>query len=162
MIDQQLLDLAADVGKALRPNGLRLATAESCTGGLIGHLMTEIAGSSDYYHGGVIAYDNAVKREVLGVELATLEQYGAVSEECAREMAGGVRRLLGTQVSLATTGIAGPGGGSAQKPVGLVYIALATSDGVRVERCLFQGDRSRIKAETARRGLQMVLEALAV
>lgn len=123
-------------------------------------MVTEIAGSSAYYLGGIIAYDNAIKRGVLGVDPLTLERFGAVSEACAREMALGVRRVLDVEVSLATTGIAGPGGGTPEKPVGLVYIALATPEGVRCERHVFGGDRSVNKLETARRALEMLLDTL--
>ncbi len=159
-MDQHLITLAQEIGERLHSADRRLATAESCTGGLIGHIVTEIAGSSAYYLGGIIAYDNAIKRGVLGVDPLTLERFGAVSEACAREMALGVRRVLDVEVSLATTGIAGPGGGTPEKPVGLVYIALATPEGVRCERHVFGGDRSGNKWETARRALEMLLDTL--
>lgn len=160
MEQSELRALSAEIGRRLVQRGWRLATAESCTGGLLGHLLTEIAGSSAYYQGGVIAYDNAVKAGVLGVEAQTLERYGAVSDACAHEMAQGVRRLLGTEIGVATTGIAGPGGGSAAKPVGLVYIAVATPDGMVAERHVFAADRSGNKIETARRALEIVYGAL--
>src|ERR687886_1488095 len=134
MMDQNAIELVRTAGERLRRAGGGVATAESCSGGLVGHWLTEIAGSSDYYQGGVIAYDNAVKRDLLGVNPATLQTVGAVSEACARGMAEGVRRLLGTEVAVSTTGIAGPGGGSPEKPVGLVYIAVATPRGTRCER----------------------------
>lgn len=154
------VELATVAGERLRREGLRLATAESCSGGLVGHLLTEVAGSSAYYQGGIIAYDNAVKRALLGVSPETLESAGAVSDACAREMAAGARHLLGTQVAVATTGIAGPGGGSAEKPVGLVYIAVAAPGGTCCERHLFAGDRSTIKQATARRALELLLDAI--
>ncbi len=154
------IDLARTAGEGLRRVGWRVATAESCSGGLVGHLLTEVAGSSGYYQGGVIAYDNAVKRALLGVSPATLERAGAVSEACAREMAEGARRLLGTEVAIATTGIAGPGGGSPDKPVGLVYIAVAAPGGTRCERHLFGGDRSTIKGATARHALELLLNTI--
>ena len=160
MIDQGIVDLSRAIGARLRNAGWRVATAESCSGGLVGHLLTEIAGSSAYFQGGVIAYDNAIKCGLLGVRAETLEQYGAVSEACAREMAAGARRAVGTEVAVATTGIAGPGGGTPKKPVGLVYIAVATPNGTRCERRLFTGDRSTIKVETARRALELVREML--
>src|SRR3712207_5216894 len=119
-------ELAQHVGAQLQRRQLTVATAESCTGGLIGHLLTEIAGSSAYFMGGVIAYSNAVKHSLLDVPEATLAAVGAVSEETARAMAQGVRARLHTDIGIATTGIAGPGGGTPQKPVGLVYIAVAT------------------------------------
>jgi PncC family amidohydrolase len=160
LIDQHDSELARAAGERLIKVGWRVATAESCTGGLVGHLLTEIAGSSSYYLGGVIAYDNAVKRNILGVKAETIETVGAVSERCAREMAAGAQRLLGTEVAVATTGIAGPGGGTPQKPVGLVYIAVATPSGILCERYVFGGDRTGNKEETARRALELLLENL--
>ncbi len=159
-MDHELYVLAQQTGKALLRTGWRLASAESCTGGLIGHSLTEVAGSSAYYQGGVIAYDNAVKEHVLGVARATLDSVGAVSEPCAREMVAGIRRLLHTQIGVATTGIAGPGGGTPDKPVGLVFIAVATPDVVRCERHVFSGDRAAVKQATARRALELVNKAL--
>jgi PncC family amidohydrolase len=116
------------IGKALSARGLTLATAESCTGGLIGHRITNVAGSSAYYLGGVIAYDNRIKAGLLGVSEADLASYGAVSEPVARQMAEGVRTRFGADYAVAVTGIAGPGGGSEDKPVGLVYVAVARVD----------------------------------
>ncbi len=155
-----LSDLAAQVLAGLRVNTWRLATAESCTGGLVGHLLTEIPGSSESYLGGVVAYDNAVKRDVLGVSDQTLLAAGAVSDVCAVEMAAGARRLLGAEVAVSTTGIAGPGGGTIEKPVGLVYIAVVAPTGSRCERYIFDGNRSDNKNQAARRGLELILELL--
>ncbi len=159
-MDDHAFDLAREIGSKLTRAGWRLATAESCSGGLIGHLLTEIPGSSAYYQGGLIAYNNAVKSDLLGVAAATLVDFGAVSEPCAIEMAGGVRRLLGTEVAIATTGIAGPGGGSDHKPVGLVYIAIATPAGARCAKHVFGGDRTRIKEATTIQALEMLLAVL--
>lgn len=159
-MDQHAIELARKVGVLLKGAGWRLATAESCSGGLIGHLLTEIPGSSAYYQGGVIAYDNAVKLRVLRVGLETIERFGAVSETCALEMAAGVRSLLGTEVAVATTGIAGPGGGSDEKPVGLVYIAIATPAGSSCGRFVFGNDRGVNKLETAHRALAMIAATL--
>ena len=159
-MDQHTIALAREAGTRLSSSAWRLATAESCSGGLLGHVITEIAGSSGYYQGGLIAYDNAVKRDLLGVSPATLETVGAVSAECAKEMAHGACRLLQTDVAIATTGIAGPGGGSPEKPVGLVYIAVATPAGTRCERYLFDADRTGNKALTARRALELLLAVL--
>lgn len=153
--------LAQQVGAALQARGWTLATAESCTGGLIGHTLTEIAGSSAYYLGGIVAYSNAVKQAQLGVPQATLNSVGAVSAETARAMAQGVRARLQADVAVATTGIAGPGGGSAAKPVGLVFIAVATADATSSQRYIFSGDRSAIKQQTAQTALQLVLDTLA-
>ena len=155
------LSLAQQVGAALGARGWTLATAESCTGGLIGHAITEIAGSSAYYLGGIVAYSNEVKQAQLGVPAATLERGGAVSAETARAMAEGARARIGADITVATTGIAGPGGGSEAKPVGLVFIAIATADATRSQRYIFSGDRAAVKRQTAQTALQLVLDALA-
>jgi PncC family amidohydrolase len=125
------------VGQLLKQHGLTLAVAESCTGGLISHRITDVPGSSAYYQGSVISYSNEVKERVLHVQRDTLERHGAVSEQAAREMAQGVRDVLYADVGLAVTGIAGPDGGTPEKPVGLVYIALAAPDGVWAERYIW-------------------------
>jgi PncC family amidohydrolase len=148
------------VGPLLRRQGATVATAESCTGGLIGHLLTNVSGSSDYVLGGVIAYADEIKERVLGVRAETLAAHGAVSRETALEMARGARRLLGADYALAVTGIAGPGGGSVDKPVGLVYIALAGPGVERCERHVWEGDRRDNKERSARRALQMLVEVL--
>lgn len=155
-----VLDLARRAGDLLQARRLTLATAESCTGGLIGHLITDIAGSSAYYVGGIIAYSNAVKQSQLGVPQATLETVGAVSEETALAMAAGIRTKLHAAVGVATTGIAGPGGGTAAKPVGLVYIAVATPLTTLCRRHVFNGDRHAIKQQTAVAALQLLLNVL--
>jgi PncC family amidohydrolase len=148
------------IGPLLRDCAATLASAESCTGGLIGHLVTNISGSSDYYLGGVMAYANSVKQRVLGVRAETLERDGAVSEATAIEMARGVCRLLGADYGLSVTGIAGPTGARPGKPVGLVYIALAGPDVERCERHVWDGDRVANKMDSARRALQMLIELL--
>jgi PncC family amidohydrolase len=137
------------IGQLLRARGLTLAVAESCTGGLVGHRITEVAGSSDYYRGGVVAYADEVKESLLGVPRRVLAEHGAVSAVTALAMAQGVRQALGADVGLAVTGIAGPGGGTPDKPVGLVYTALATPDGEWVEPHLWRGNRSVNKALSA-------------
>jgi PncC family amidohydrolase len=148
------------VGTLLRQRGATVVTAESCTGGLIGSLLTDVSGSSDYYLGGVIAYSNEVKQHVLGVAAETLATAGAVSQESAIQMARGARRLLGADYALAVTGIAGPTGGTPQKPVGLVYIALAGPDVERCERHVWDRDRLGNKMLTARRALELLIEVL--
>ena len=158
LMDRDVIELARAAGEELQRRGWCLSTAESCTGGLIGHLVTEIPGSSAYYQGGVVAYANEIKQQVLGVSAATLRTDGAVSGACASEMAAGVRRLFGADVGIATTGIAGPGGGSAEKPVGLVYIAVETPDGTWCERHVFGSDRTENKQQTVVRALQLLLE----
>lgn len=159
-MEQNLIDVAREVGVGLQQRGWRLSTAESCTGGLIGHLLTEIPGSSAYYQGGVIAYANDVKQGVLGVSAEILMTDGAVSRACALQMAAGVRTLLSTDAAIATTGIAGPGGGTDQKPVGLVYIAIETPDGAWCERRVFGTDRSLNKQQTVVDALGLLLELL--
>jgi PncC family amidohydrolase len=150
--------LAIEVGEALRARGWWVATAESCTGGLVLHRLTNIAGSSAYVLGGVVAYDNRIKRALLGVSTQTLETHGAVSAETAAEMARGALERLGADVVVSITGIAGPGGGTPEKPVGLTYIGVATKAGdVRVERHIGSGDRLAIKTQSADAALRMVL-----
>ncbi len=153
--------LEVRVGALLRRRGLTLSTAESCSGGLLGHRLTNVAGSSDYYLGGVIAYANAAKVSLLRVDAELLAREGAVSAAVALQMAAGARRRLRADIGLATTGIAGPGGGSAEKPVGLVYIALAGRGVELVERHVWPCDRLGNKEATAQRALEMLLDYLA-
>jgi len=148
------------VASLLKEKGLWIATAESCTGGLIGHKLTNIPGSSEYFKGGVISYGNEVKMKLLGVKEETLKKYGAVSEQTAREMAEGVKKLMDVNIAIATTGIAGPGGGTETKPVGLVYAALAHDDGVIVKKFVFNGAREENKESFANAALNMLLEYL--
>lgn len=155
-----LLELAQHSGAVLQTHGWTIATAESCTGGLLGHMLTEIPGSSAYYQGSIIAYSNAVKRDLLGVPEAILLNDGAVSEATARAMAESVRERLRCDVGIATTGIAGPGGGSETKPVGLVYIAVATPTTTHCQRYIFSGDRSANKKESAVAAFQLLLRML--
>lgn len=155
-----LAALAGRVGEALRERGLTLATAESCTGGLIGHLLTEIPGSSDYYLGGLISYSDALKRAELGVDERVLERHGAVSAQTCVAMAEGARRRYGAQVAVAVTGIAGPSGGSAAKPVGLTYVAVADEQGHEVQRHQWPGDRHANKVASAGAALALLHERL--
>lgn len=150
--------LEEQVGSLLRQHQWTISTAESCTGGLILHKLTNIAGSSDYVLGGVVAYSNQVKQNVLRVKQGTLIAHGAVSEQTATEMVVGVRDLLKTDVALSVTGIAGPGGGTASKPVGLTYIGLAgPNDILIVKRHVWEGDRIAIKEASAQAALQLIL-----
>jgi nicotinamide-nucleotide amidase len=137
------------VGELLRRSGHTIAVAESCTGGLIGHRLTDVPGSSAYLRADIVAYSNAIKQSVLGVSAAALEQHGAVSCEVAEEMARGVRRLAGTTLGLATTGIAGPDGGTPEKPVGTVCIALDSDSGTRSHRYQLWGTRDWVKLLTS-------------
>lgn len=146
--------------KVALEKGITIGTAESCTGGLVGKMLTDLGGSSGYYQGGVISYANAVKEQVLGVSSETLATYGAVSEETAKEMVEGVFRVLRTDYAIATTGIAGPGGGSQEKPVGLVYIGIGTPRGITVHKKIFIGDRASIRKSVAERAIQYVYKEL--
>jgi nicotinamide-nucleotide amidase len=148
------------VGRALRTRGWTLAIAESCTGGLIGHLLTREAGASDYLLLDAVTYANSAKQQVLGVDEDALRGHGAVSAEVASRMAEGARRVSGADLALAVTGIAGPTGGTESKPVGLVYLAVATSKGTVVkERTFPYADRNMIQTVAAYAGLALVLEA---
>lgn len=144
------------VGELLRQKKLTLATAESCSGGLLGGKITAEAGSSDYYLGGVVSYANQAKEILLGVDPDNLRKHGAVSEIIAKEMAEGARRAIGADLGVSTTGIAGPGGGTEDKPVGLVYIALAHPAGVIVEKRKFAGNRDSIRNMTVETALNML------
>ncbi|WP_127135622.1 competence/damage-inducible protein A [Veillonella sp. 3913] len=146
--------------KVALEKGITIGTAESCTGGLVGKILTDLGGSSGYYQGGIISYANAVKEQVLSVSSETLATYGAVSEETAKEMVEGVFRVLRTDYAIATTGIAGPGGGSQEKPVGLVYIGIGTPRGITVHKEIFIGDRSSIRKSVAERAIQYVYKEL--
>jgi PncC family amidohydrolase len=155
---QEILEITA--GQLLRQRGLRLAVAESCTGGLIGHRLTNIPGSSDYYMGSVTAYAYEVKVRLLGVSWATLEMYGAVSREVAIEMARGVRASLDADIGLSVTGIAGPGGGTPEKPVGLTWIGFSSSDVEFARQFIWQGDRLQVKEQSAEVALRILVEYL--
>jgi nicotinamide-nucleotide amidase len=152
-------DLAAVVLDLCRARKLKLAVAESCTGGLLGERLTNIPGSSDAFLGGVIAYDNAVKRELLGVSAEALDEHGAVSEPVALQMAAGIRKRTGADLGVSVTGIAGPGGGTAEKPVGLVWIAVDAND-AKARRFHVGGDRAEIRQRAAQAALEMLRRAL--
>ncbi|MCK8826531.1 competence/damage-inducible protein A [Natroniella acetigena] len=147
------------VAKLLLEHGLTLATAESCTGGLLGARLTDVSGSSAYFERGVISYSNQAKQELLGVAEETLRQYGAVSSQTAQEMALGIKKRAGTDLGLAITGIAGPTGGTPQKPVGLVYIAVADKEDVTSYKYQFKGGRERVKFLTSQQALKLLLES---
>lgn len=149
-----------EAGRLLAGKNLTLAVAESCTGGLISHRLTNIPGSSEYFLGGFVTYSNIVKETVLGVEHHLIEEYGAVSTHVVQSMARGARRLAGADVSLAVSGIAGPTGGTAEKQVGLVFIAVDGVGGTKVAKYNFKGDRLSIKDQSAHAALDMLKEAL--
>jgi PncC family amidohydrolase len=149
--------LEGRIGAALRSRSMTLALAESCTGGLIGHRLTNIAGSSEYFLGGIVAYAYDAKERLLGVHHQTLYEHGAVSRETAIEMARGARVALGADIGLSVTGIAGPTGGLPGKPVGLTWIAISTRDDEHAEQRIWQGDRDQNKALSAEAALEMLL-----
>ncbi len=152
-IEQEISDL-------LRRKGLTLGVVESATGGLISHLVTAVSGSSDYYKGSVTAYSNEIKVKIVGVSQQTINKYGAVSPQVAEEMAAGGRKLLGTNICLSDTGIAGPGGATPSKPVGLFYIGLADQTGTYSRKHNFRGDREQNKQEAAETALKWLKEYL--
>lgn len=150
------MTVAEKLVELLKARSLTCATAESCTGGGIGAAITGVPGSSAVFAGGVISYSNEVKRGVLGVSAENLERFGAVSPQVAAEMAAGARRLMQTDLAVAVTGIAGPDGGTPEKPVGTVWFGIATPDGVRTERALFTGDRGEVRGKTVLHALGML------
>ena len=150
------MSVAEKLVALLKAQGLTCATAESCTGGGVGSAITAVPGSSAVFAGGVISYSNDVKRDVLGVSADILQNVGAVSSETAAQMAEGARRLLKTDLAVSLTGIAGPDGGSEEKPVGLVWFGLATTDGVRTEKCIFRGDRAKVREQAITHALGML------
>jgi len=152
--------LESEVGKLLRQQRLTLAVAESCTGGLVGHRLSNVPGSSEYFLGDVVAYSYEAKERLLGVPHDVIVREGAVSEAVALALARGVRRLLDADLALGVTGIAGPGGGLPTKPVGLVYIALVTPQGERVVRHVWQGDRLSNKQQSAEAALLLLRDYL--
>jgi nicotinamide-nucleotide amidase len=152
----EMEDLAKSAGELLKKTGLTLSLAESCTGGLIAHRITNISGSSNYFLGGVVAYSNEAKEKILGVPHETLLRYGAVSENTALAMAEGVRTFSGIEVGLSATGIAGPTGGTPDKPVGTVWLAARVGDRERVVCRRFLGDRDQIRRRAAQSALDLV------
>ena len=154
------MSLEEEVGSLLRAGGKTIALAESCTGGLVSHRLTNIPGSSDYFICGFVTYSDSAKETVLGVGHELLIRYGAVSAPVVKSMARGAKRLAGADFALALSGIAGPAGGSREKPVGLVYIALEGPAGTKVAKHNFQGERSAVKNQSTRKALLMLREAL--
>lgn len=148
------------VGEALRRRNMKLATAESCTGGLIAHRVTNIPGSSDYFPGGVVAYAYEAKVAMLGVSWDTLHAFGAVSSETVLEMARGAKKAFGADIAVSVSGIAGPGGGMPNKPVGTTWLGLVTADGEWSRLYCWDGDREQNKAYSADAALQFVLDYL--
>lgn len=158
--------LEEQIGDLLRANAMKLTVAESCTGGLVGHLVTNIPGSSEYYLGSVTAYAYEVKEYLLGVNHETLQKYGAVSKQTVIEMARGVRKALSggfpleSILGVSISGIAGPGGGTAEKPVGTVWVGMSAPDGDWAWRFCWKGDRVKNKEDSARVALQLIVRYL--
>ncbi len=152
--------LEEQVGKLLTIKGMQLATAESCTGGLIGHRLTNVAGSSEYYLGGIIAYSNTVKTKLIGVSEDVLKQHGAVSQATVIQMAKGARNLLQSDISVSVSGIAGPGGAMPGKPIGTTWIGLSSIEGEWTRSFIFQGDREENKYSTSDAALLFLIDYL--
>jgi PncC family amidohydrolase len=158
--DEELLDLARRVAAVCRERAVRLGAAESCTGGLVGHLITEVPGSSDYFSGALVTYANDVKVALADVPEPVLAAHGAVSAQVAKAMADGTRQRLKVDVAVAVTGVAGPDGGSESKPVGLTYVAVADADGDAVRRFVWDSDRTGNKRLSAAAALELVIDRL--
>jgi nicotinamide-nucleotide amidase len=157
LVNDSIPDLVERLAAQLRAKGWMMATAESCTGGLIAGACTDLAGSSDWFERGFVTYSNAAKTELLGVDAALIVQHGAVSEAVARAMAQGAVAHARAQVAVAVTGVAGPGGGSADKPVGMVWFGWALPGGVHTQVQRFDGDRAAVRAATVRHALRRLL-----
>lgn len=154
------MELEARLVAMLEKRGMTITTAESCTGGLIAGTIVNVAGASDVLNEGYVTYSNEAKQRLVGVRAETLEQFGAVSEQTAREMAQGAAKAANANVALSATGIAGPGGGSVEKPVGLVYIGCFVDGMTRVEECRFSGTRRENREQTVEEALKLAIEML--
>lgn len=148
--------LSQEIGSILPKKRLTLSVCESCTGGMLGSIITQIPGSSKYFLGGIIAYSNDSKKRIVGVRSNVLKQYGAVSPEVAAEMAQGVQKVFKSDIGIGITGIAGPSGGSKKKPVGLVYISLFTKKRILIKKLLLQGSRDQIRKRVCEEALSLV------
>jgi nicotinamide-nucleotide amidase len=156
--DRDLEALALKLGRALHVRGWRLSAAESCTGGWIAKVLTDVAGSSQWFDGGVVSYSNAAKTALLGVSTDVLAAHGAVSEETVCAMAEGARARFGTELAVAVSGIAGPGGGTAEKPVGLVHFAWSAPGGTTAARRIFAGNRDAVRRQAVALALERLVE----
>ena len=159
-MDEHLLHAAEMLGEVLKKRGLTCATAESCTGGLVGAALTAIPGSSAWFAGGVIAYANSAKQHLLGVSANALTTHGAVSHEVVRQMALGACAALNTDLAVSLSGVAGPDGGSPEKPVGTVFIGLTFRGKVQSFLCRFDGDRSQVRAAAAHEAINRMIQVL--
>ena len=157
MIDESLLTIISNRLKNIR---ITIATAESCTGGLLAHTLTNISGSSEYFDRGIVTYSNKSKIELLGVNQEIIRKYGAVSEETAKSMAIGIKEKSKVDIGVSTTGIAGPTGGTKEKPVGLVYIGIATSKDTTVKKFIFSENRLQNKELACNESLKFILETI--
>lgn len=160
MDGETLSELVERVAALCLERGLTVGTAESCTGGLIAKLLTDRPGSSEFFRGGVVSYSNEAKVALLGVRAEELAAHGAVSAQVARSMAAGVRSRVGADVAISVTGIAGPGGGSKAKPLGLTYVAVADADGADVRRFVWSSDRAANRESGARAALELLMERI--
>ena len=158
-LEVELHSLAERLQAICLAGGLTVATAESCTGGLVAHELTEVAGSSGYFVGGIVAYADATKRVALGVPIELIDHHGAVSAQVARAMAEGARRALGADIAVSVTGIAGPSGGTEAKPVGLTYVGVDGPAGCEVRRFVWTADRSANKRSSAAAALELLISA---
>ncbi|MBQ6976025.1 MAG: CinA family protein [Selenomonadaceae bacterium] len=154
------MNLENKLGKILTDKKLTISCAESCTGGLLTSRLTDVAGSSNYVQGSIVSYSNEIKNSVLKVDAETLKNFGAVSEQTARQMSANVRELFKTDIGVGVTGIAGPGGGTAEKPVGTVYISVSNSDKTFVKKFNFGGSRKEIKNQSCDAAMSMVINIL--
>jgi len=157
LVDIKLVNKVSD---ELKKHQVTIATAESCTGGLLAHMLTNVSGSSEYFDRGIISYSNTAKMELLDISAQLLRNYGAVSKQVAAAMAKAIQQGAQVDIGIATTGIAGPTGGTKDKPVGLVYIAISTKDTVVVKQFLFSGDRLTNKDSTCTAALELLLEII--
>lgn len=155
-----MADVAFQLVPALTARGLTIGTAESLTAGMISSTIANVSGASAVLMGGIVSYDARIKRDVLGVDQYVIDTVGVVSPECAAQMAQGARRALGVDIAVSATGIAGPTGGTAETPVGTVYLCVCTADDVRVEECHFHGGRRMVRRQATRRALCMVMELI--
>lgn len=153
-------NLAKRIGRMLSKKNFSLSVCESCTGGMLGSIITEIPGSSEYFKGGIIAYSNELKKKIIGVKNKTLKNFGAVSRETAKEMALGLKKLTHSDIGISITGIAGPGGGTKDKPVGLVYIGVILNKKIMVEKNIFTGSRQQIRKKACEKALKLLIQML--
>lgn len=148
------------IAELLEKKNIKVSTAESCTGGLVAAALVNVAGISNWFEEGYVTYSNTAKQKLLGVDKDTLEQFGAVSEQTARQMAIGAAKAAGCQAAVATTGIAGPDGGTDEKPVGLVYIGAVVRDDIVIEKHIFKGDRADVRTQSTQAALELLEQML--